>query len=68
MIGAERYELAESRTTHRNGSRGRLLSTKASDVELQIPKLRHDSFFPSLLEVSAGEDAHLGIVISYFVN
>jgi transposase-like protein len=48
VIGAER---SESRTTtHRNGKRSRLLSTKAGDVELQIPKLRHGSFFPALLE------------------
>jgi len=31
-IGAARYERAEGRLTHRNGSRGRLLSTKAGDV------------------------------------
>jgi transposase-like protein len=28
----------------------RLLSTKAGDVELKIPKLREGSFFPALLE------------------
>ncbi len=38
-IGAGRYERSEARMTHRNGSRGRLLSTKAGDVELRIPKL-----------------------------
>jgi putative transposase len=47
IVGAGRYERAETRTTHRNGSRSRLLSTKAGDVELQIPKLRHGSFFPA---------------------
>jgi len=40
QIGAGRYERSTSRTTHRNGSRSRLLSTKAGDVELRIPKLR----------------------------
>ena len=49
-IGAGRYERTEERTTHRNGSRERTLSTKAGDVELRIPKLRQGSFFPSLLE------------------
>ena len=43
-IGAGRYERSEGRTTHRNGSRGRLLSTKTGDVELRIPKLRTGSF------------------------
>jgi transposase-like protein len=32
VIGAGRYERTASRTTHRNGSRARLLSTKAGDV------------------------------------
>ena len=50
VIGAERYERAESRTAWRNGSRDRLLATKAGDVELKIPKLRQGSFFPSILE------------------
>jgi putative transposase len=49
-IGADRFERTESRTTQRNGSRDRLLSTKAGDVELKIPKLRQGSFFPSILE------------------
>ena len=49
-IGAGRYERTETRTAHRNGTRSRLLSTKAGDVNLQIPKLRQGSFFPSLLE------------------
>ena len=32
-IGAARYERTEERTTHRNGRRPRVLSTKAGDVE-----------------------------------
>lgn len=50
QIGAGRYERSEGRTTWRNGSRDRLLTTKAGDVELRIPKLRRGSFFPSILE------------------
>jgi putative transposase len=50
VIGADRYQRTASRTTHRNGSRARLLSTKAGDGELRIPKLREGSFFPALLE------------------
>ena len=50
VIGAARYERSDTRTTHRNGSRDRLLTTKAGDVELKIPKLRRGSFFPSILE------------------
>jgi transposase-like protein len=50
VIGARRYERNETRTVWRNGSRERLLSTKAGDVELKIPKLRSGSFFPQVLE------------------
>ena len=32
----------------------KLVTTKAGDVELAIPKLRHGSFFPSILERAAG--------------
>ena len=49
-IGAGRYERTDTRTAHRNGTRSRLLSTKAGDVELRIPKLREGAFFPALLE------------------
>jgi transposase-like protein len=50
VIGAEPHERTPTRTTQRNGNRDRLLSTKAGDVELQIPKLRRGSFFPAVLE------------------
>jgi putative transposase len=50
FIGAAPHERTEARTTQRNGHRPRLLSTKAGDLELKIPKLRQGSFFPSLLE------------------
>jgi transposase-like protein len=50
VIGAGPHERSETRTNQRNGHRPRLLSTKAGDVELAIPKLRRGSFFPSVLE------------------
>lgn len=49
-IGASRHQRSAARTNQRNGSRSRLLSTKAGDVELAIPKLRKGTFFPSVLE------------------
>jgi hypothetical protein len=49
-IGAARYERTPDRVTDRNGNRPRVLSTKAGDVELRIPKLRKGSFFPVILE------------------
>ncbi len=63
VIGAGRYERTATRTTHRNGSRSRLLSTKAGDVELAIPKLRHGSFFPALLEPRRRIDRALWAVV-----
>src|SRR4051812_18050018 len=49
-IGAGPHERTETRTNQRNGTRSKLLRTKAGDVELAIPKLRHGSFFRSILE------------------
>jgi transposase-like protein len=63
VIGAARYERTDARTTHRNGSRTRLLSTKAGDVELHIPKLREGSFFPALLEPRRRIDRALWAVV-----
>ena len=63
VIGAGRYERSEERTTHRNGSRPRSLSTKAGDVDLSIPKLRQGSFYPSLLEPRRRIDRALWAVI-----
>ncbi|MBV8929682.1 MAG: IS256 family transposase [Mycobacteriaceae bacterium] len=50
VIGAGPHERTDSRTNQRNGTRPRVLSTKAGDVNLALPKLRHGSFFPSVLE------------------
>jgi putative transposase len=69
QIGAGRYERPAARTTHRNGSRGRLLSTKAGDVELKIPKLREGSFFPALLEPRRRIDrALLAVIMEAYVH
>ena len=63
VIGAERYERAEDRTTERNGSRSRLLATQAGDIQLRIPKLRKGSFFPSILEPRRRIDQALYAVV-----
>ena len=47
-IGAAPHERSDARTAQRNGHRPKLITTAAGDVELQIPKLRDGSFFPSL--------------------
>ncbi len=62
-IGAAPHERTETRTNRRNGSRRRVLSTPAGDVELKIPKVRVGSFFPSLLEPRRRVDRALWAVI-----
>jgi len=69
VIGAAPYERTATRTTQRNGTRGRLLSTKAGDVELKIPKLRVGSFFPAVLERRRRIDRALfAVVIEAYVH
>jgi putative transposase len=69
VIGAGRYERTEARTTERNGSRPRLLSTQAGDVQLRIPKLRKGSFFPVILEPRRRIDQALyAVVMEAYVN
>ncbi|MFD1056829.1 IS256 family transposase [Terrabacter terrigena] len=63
VIGAGRYERTDTRITDRNGSRPRLLTTKAGDVALSIPKLRTGSFFPSVLEPRRRIDQALYAVV-----
>jgi len=63
VIGAQRWERSQERTAVRNGSRARVLSTTAGDLELRIPKLRSGSFFPSLLERRRRIDQALFAVI-----
>jgi len=63
QIGADRYERTGTRSNERNGHRPRVLSTKAGDVELAIPKLRKGSFFPSILEPRRRIDQALYAVV-----
>jgi transposase-like protein len=63
FIGAEPHERTDTRTNQRNGSRPRLLATKAGDVNLAIPKLRQGSFFPSILDRRRRIDAALYAVV-----
>jgi len=49
LVGAELGERTADRATHRNGYRPRRWDTRAGEIELQIPKLRQGSYFPSFL-------------------
>jgi putative transposase len=69
LIGAERGERRpEDRATHRNGYRPRRWDTRAGEIELQIPKLRQGSYFPSFLEPRRrSEQALLAVVQQAYV-
>ena len=49
-IGAEKYERTGERNNQRNGVRTRPYETRLGSINLNIPKLREGSYFPSFLE------------------
>src|SRR5215217_3849043 len=69
LIGAERGERRpEDRATHRNGYRARRWDTRAGEIELQIPKIRQGSYFPSFLQPrKRSEQALLSVVQQAYV-
>jgi putative transposase len=68
-IGAAPHERTDTRSNQRNGSRSRLLSTPAGDVEVRIPKVRVGSFFPSLLEPRRRVDKALwGVIMTAYTT
>jgi putative transposase len=68
LIGAELGERTEDRATHRNGYRPRRWDTRAGEIELQIPKLRQGSYFPSFLQPrKRSEQALVSVVQQAYV-
>jgi transposase-like protein len=68
LIGADHGERTPDRATHRNGYRAREWQTRAGTVELQIPKIRQGSYFPSFLEPRRrSEQALLAVVQQAYV-
>jgi putative transposase len=68
LIGAERGERTEDRATHRNGYRPRRWDTRAGEIELQIPKIRQGSYFPSFLQPrKRSEQALVSVVQQAYV-
>lgn len=63
IIGADRYERTGERTNHRNGTRTHVYDTTSGRFDLKLPKVRHGSFFPSLLEPRRRIDKALLAVI-----
>jgi len=50
LIGAGRHERSADRLNYRNGYRERSLDTRLGSLQLRIPKLRQESYFPPFLE------------------
>ncbi len=68
LVGAGWGERSDDRATHRNGYRPRRWDTRAGEIELQIPKLRRGSNFPSFLEPRRrSEQALLNVVQQAYV-
>jgi putative transposase len=69
LIGAEHGERRpDDRATHRNGYRPRRWDTRAGEIELQIPKLRQGSYFPSFLQPrKRSEQALVSVVQQAYV-
>jgi putative transposase len=68
LIGAERGERTEDRATYRNGYRPRRWDTRAGEIELQIPKIRQGSYFPSFLRPrKRSEQALVSVVQQAYV-
>ena len=69
LVGAEPHERTAGRTTYRNGYRDREWDTRVGTLELQIPKLRQGTYFPSLLEPRRRhERALLSVVQEAYVH
>ena len=63
FIGAEPHQRTEDRTTQRNGTRDKLVTTAAGDLTVKIPKVRTGSFFPALLSPRRRIDVALHAVV-----
>src|SRR5947207_6614893 len=69
LVGAELGERRpDDRATHRNGYRSRRWDRRAGEIELQIPKLRQGSYFPSFLQPrKRSEQALVAVVQQAYV-
>src|SRR5215210_7233896 len=69
QVGAGRYERSPERATQRNGYRVRPWDTRVGALELQIPKLRTGSYFPSWLEPRRrAEQALVAVIAEAYVQ
>jgi transposase-like protein len=69
FTGASYGERSSERQTRRNGYRDRQWQTRAGAVDLQVPKLRQGSYFPSFLEPRrATEKALVAVIQEAYVH
>lgn len=69
IVGAGKHERTEERSNHRNGTRARRWDTRVGTLELNIPKLRKGSYFPSFLEPRRrAEQAFVSIIQEAYVH
>jgi len=62
-IGAGLHEQNDTRTTQRNGTRAKVVSTTSGDLSVKIAKTRTGSFFPTLLAPRRRIDVALHAVV-----
>ncbi len=62
-VGASLHERNQARTTQRNGTREKVVSTTSGDLTVKIAKTRTGSFFPSLLAPRRRIDVALHAVV-----
>ncbi len=68
-VGATRHQRTGVRRNYRNGFRRRLLDTRIGAIELQIPKLRAETYFPPFLtHRQRSEAALISVVQQAYVN
>ena len=63
LVGAERHERTDERTRYRNGSRARTWDTRVGTIELEVPKVRTGSYYPSLLQPRRRSEQALRAVV-----
>ena len=62
-LGAKRYERTAERKGQRNGYRQRVWDTRVGTLELQVPRVRDGSYYPSLLEPRRRPEEALAAVV-----
>src|SRR5262252_5560949 len=68
-VGAERHERTPDRSGYRNGYRERPWDTRVGSIELQVPRVRDGSYFPSLFEPRRrAEQALVAVVQEAYVH